>query len=251
MTNVQELLNNQKRTKTKAVAVLIDPDKVNFEHLPRFVQRCEQAGVHYFFLGGSLISSNVFERLIQEMKALTSIPLIIFPGSNLHVHAGADAIFLLSLISGRNPEFLIGQHVVAAPMLKNSGLEIIATGYILVESGKATTVSYISNTMPIPSDKPDVAVCTALAGEMLGLRTLYLDAGSGALQCISTEMIRAVAAATNIPLIVGGGINSVEKVADAFRAGADVVVIGNAIEKNEDFLDELQSLVQHTLPLVS
>ncbi len=161
---------------------------------------------------------------------------MLFPGNNYHVHSAADAIFFLSLISGRNPEYLIGQHVIAAPALKQSGLEIISTGYMLVDCGRQTTVSYISNTTPMPYDKKDVAVCTAVAGELLGLRLLYLDGGSGAQKPVSAEMVEAVRLATNVPLIVGGGINTPQKAVELLSAGADMIVIGNGIEKDINLL---------------
>jgi putative glycerol-1-phosphate prenyltransferase len=178
-------------------------------------------------------------QVIRQIKTQSSIPVILFPGSNLHIDTSADAIFFLSLISGRNPDFLIGQHVIAAPSLKKSRLEILPTGYILVDSGRQTTVSYISNTMPIPYDKPEIAACTAMAGEMLGLKLIYLDAGSGALKQISSKMIAAVRKSVDVPLIVGGGIRSAEEALEAFEAGADVVVIGNGIEKNPNLLAEV------------
>jgi len=174
--------------------------------------------------------------LVEVLKKQTTIPVLIFPGSNLHIHSEADGILLLSLISGRNPELLIGQHVIAAPILRNSGLEILPTGYMLVESGKSTTVSYISNTQPIPSDKEDIAVCTAMAGEMLGLQLIYLDGGSGAQNPVPAKMISAVRRSISVPLIVGGGINSGIKAEQAWNAGATFVVIGNGLESNPDIL---------------
>lgn len=196
-------------------------------------------GVDFFFIGGSLITHYQMDRLIGQIREYTDIPTVLFPGNSLHITPSADAILLLSLISGRNPEFLIGQHVTAAPLLKKSNLEILPTGYLLIESGRTTTVSYISNTIPIPSDKPDIAACTALAGEMLGLHYLFLDAGSGALHPVPAPMIRAVRQATQIPLIVGGGIDTVAKALLALEAGADVIVVGNALERDPAFLAEV------------
>lgn len=226
----------------KALAVLLDPDKVDLKGLPQLVNRFVEASVDYFFVGGSLITSNSFFILVEALRRQKEIPVIIFPGSNLHVHSDADGILLLSLISGRNPELLIGQHVVAAPILKNSGLEILPTGYMLVESGKSTTVSYISNTLPIPSDKEDIAMCTAMAGEMLGLQLIYLDGGSGALSPVPSKMISAVRRAVSVPIVVGGGISNGQKSESAWIAGADVVVIGNGLEQNPDLLDEVLSV---------
>jgi putative glycerol-1-phosphate prenyltransferase len=166
------------------------------------------------------------------------VPVVLFPGSNLYIHSDADGILFLSLISGRNPEFLIGQHVVAAPLLKASGLEILPTGYMLVDGGKPTTVSYISNTQPIPADKADIAACTAMAGEMLGQQLLYLDAGSGAENPVSPGMISAVKKATSLPLLAGGGIRSGEQARNAWEAGADCIVIGNVLESNPGLLED-------------
>lgn len=230
----------EKQTKNfKSLAVLLDPDKVDLNGMPQMVNRFVEAGIDYFFVGGSLITSNSFFILIEALRRQKEVPVIIFPGSNLHVHSEADGILLLSLISGRNPELLIGQHVVAAPILKNSGLEILPTGYMLVESGKATTVSYISNTLPIPNDKEDIAMCTAMAGEMLGLKLIYLDGGSGAVQPVSSKMISAVRRSVSVPIIVGGGISSGPKAELAWTAGADVVVIGNGLEQNPNLLEEV------------
>jgi len=172
------------------------------------------------------------------------VPVLLFPSHALHVDAAADGILLLSLISGRNPDFLIGQHVVAAPRLRQSGLEILPTGYLLVDSGRATTASYMSGTAPLPADKPGIAAATALAGEQLGLRLTYLDGGSGALHPVPPDLIRAVRAAVSTPLIVGGGLNSGEKIQAALRAGADVVVVGNHLERNPAFLAEAVAAVE-------
>ncbi|MFM7431665.1 MAG: geranylgeranylglyceryl/heptaprenylglyceryl phosphate synthase, partial [Flammeovirgaceae bacterium] len=168
---------------------------------------------------------------------------VIFPGSSLQIDPAADALLFLSLISGRNPDLLIGQHVIAAPILKNNKLEVMPTGYILINSGKITSVAYISNTTPIPEDKYSLAACTALAGEMLGLRLIYLDAGSGAENEISPKMISTVRKAVNVPLIVGGGINTSRKAIAALEAGADLIVIGNALEKDPNLLTEISDKV--------
>lgn len=184
------------------------------------------------------------DQLIEAIHVHTTIPAILFPGSSLHIASSADAILLLSLISGRNPDLLIGQHVIAAPVLRKSGIEVLPTGYMLVESGKLTTVSYISNTLPIPHDKPGVAACTAMAGEMLGLGYMYLDAGSGAQQPVPAAMIAAVREVTEVPLIVGGGINSTDKAYAALEAGADVIVVGNGIEHNSALLPEVAYAVK-------
>ncbi|WP_428655064.1 geranylgeranylglyceryl/heptaprenylglyceryl phosphate synthase [Runella sp.] len=241
---IRTKLQNNLKNGRKAFAVLLDPDKVELESFPFMLAESVRYGVDFFFVGGSLITRYASDEIIAAIHKHTSIPAILFPGNSLHIEPSADAILLLSLISGRNPELLIGQHVIAAPLLKKSKLEILPTGYMLVESGRATTVSYISNTTPIPHDKPGVAACTAMAGELLGLQIMYLDAGSGAQKPVSAEMIAAVRQAVDTPIIVGGGINSIEKVQSALEAGADVVVVGNGIEKNPDLLPEIAQVVR-------
>jgi putative glycerol-1-phosphate prenyltransferase len=199
--------------------------------------------VDFFFVGGSLVTTTNLNEVIKHMKENVSIPVILFPGSSLQIDPSADAILFLSLISGRNPDLLIGQHVIAAPILRNNKIEVIPTGYILVNSGKTTSVAYISNTTPIPEDKYSLAACTALAGEMLGLRLVYLDAGSGAEREISAKMISAVRKAVSVPLIVGGGINTSRKAITALEAGADLIVIGNALEKDPNLLTEISDKI--------
>ena len=233
-----------KQSKRKALAVLLDPDKVEDENFERFLDNCVQHHVDFFLVGGSLISNYIMAEMITKIRSICQIPVILFPGNSLHIEPSADAILFRSLISGRNPEFLIGQHVISAPLLKKSKLEVLPTGYMLVDSGKQTTVSYISNTTPIPYDKPDVAAATAMAGEMLGLKLIYMDGGSGALYPISAKMIKKVSQSVDLPVIVGGGINSTEKAFLALDAGADVIVIGNAFEKNPTLLAEIAQTVQ-------
>ncbi len=228
----------------KAFAVLIDPDDVRLDEFPSLLKRAQAEHVDFFFLGGSLITQFQMGEIIAFIREYTTIPVVLFLGSNMHVHPSADAVLFLSLISGRNPEYLIGQQVVAAPMLKKSGLEILPTGYLLIDAGQQTTASYMSHTTPIPNNKPAVAACTAMAGEMLGLRLTYLDAGSGALKSITPEMIAAVRQSVETPLIVGGGIDSAQKAKIALQAGADVVVVGNGIEKNPDLLPEIAATVR-------
>jgi putative glycerol-1-phosphate prenyltransferase len=228
----------------KAFAVLLDPDKVELSSFPSMLAESMRYGVDFFFVGGSLITRYASDEIIAAIRRHTNIPAILFPGNSLHIEPSADAILLLSLISGRNPELLIGQHVIAAPLLKKSNLEILPTGYMLIESGRATTVSYISNTTPIPHDKPSVAACTAMAGELLGLQIMYLDAGSGAQKPVSAEMIAAVRKSVDTPIIVGGGINTTQKAQAALEAGADVIVVGNGIEQNPDLLPEIAQIVK-------
>lgn len=237
-----KLLENKKRG-YKSFAVLLDPDKLERESCQRLVQVAIESKIDFFLVGGSLITNFNLPVIISEIKSISNIPVILFPGSNLHIDSSADAILFLSLISGRNPDFLIGQHVVAAPILKNSNLEIISTGYILVDCGKQTTVSYVSNTTPIPYDKPSIAACTGMAGEMLGLKLLYLDGGSGAMKPVSAKMVSAVRKAVDIPIIVGGGINSSLKASEILNAGADMIVIGNGIEKDPNLLIEVSEKI--------
>ncbi len=239
MSLIYNKIKNDSVAGKKSIAVLIDPDNLDFDQLDYKIQLAVKAGVDYFFLGGSLIADDCLDRAIVAIQKSCSIPTVIFPGTAQQINGKADAILLLSLISGRNAETLIGKHVVAAPILKKSGLEIISTGYILVDSGRATTASYISNTIPIPHNKPQITACTAMAGEMLGLNLIFMDGGSGALNPISEKMVSATRKSVDTPIIVGGGIKSVEKAAAIFKAGADIVVVGNAFEDNPELILEI------------
>lgn len=223
----------------KMLAVLIDPDKQNYSELLKTINLCNDSEVDFIFVGGSLLTNGDIEKTAHFIKENTSIPLIIFPGSTNQITHYADGILMLSLISGRNAEFLIGNHVVAAPYIKKANLEALATGYILVDGGVATTVSYISNTLPIPHNKPEIAAVTALAGEYLGMKMIYLDAGSGAKQHVAQEMIQQVKATISIPLIVGGGITNAATAQQIYRAGADMIVIGNGTESNRNLISEI------------
>ncbi|HXC04743.1 MAG TPA: geranylgeranylglyceryl/heptaprenylglyceryl phosphate synthase [Bacteroidia bacterium] len=233
---VLNLIRNASSAGRKLVALLVDPDSFKSDQTSEMIAG---SGADLVFVGGSLISGGNMEATISELKARISIPIVIFPGNLLQICSAADAILNLSLISGRNPEFLIGQHVVAAPQLKSSGLEIIPTGYMLIDSGKQTTASYISSTTPIPHDKPDIAVCTALAGEMLGLQLIYMDGGSGARDTISEKMISLVKKNLSVPLIIGGGIRSVEQANKLLRAGADLLVIGNILQEEPELAGQI------------
>ncbi|MBK8720861.1 MAG: geranylgeranylglyceryl/heptaprenylglyceryl phosphate synthase [Saprospiraceae bacterium] len=232
--------NNQK----KKLAVLIDPDQVNIGNMDRLIHLASEAAVDYFFIGGSLIVNNMLDHCLISIKDRCNIPMLLFPGNSFQLSYKADGILFLSLISGRNPELLIGNHVIAAPFLKLSPLEIISTGYMLIDGGTPTTVSYMSNTNPIPSNKADIAVCTAIAGEMLGMKQIYMDAGSGAKNPISTTMIESVSGAINIPLIIGGGIRTPEKAYENAKAGADVIVIGNAFEKDPELVVDISAAIK-------
>ncbi|MGZ3753044.1 MAG: phosphoglycerol geranylgeranyltransferase [Mucilaginibacter sp.] len=213
-------------------AVLVDPDKVAPSDMEHIARLCNDAAVDYVFMGGSLLMANQVEVCIQRFKAESDIPVVLFPGSPAQVTPYADALLYLSLISGRNPELLIGQHVVSAPMVKASGLEVISTGYIVIDGGAPTTVSYMSNAAPIPANKAEIALCTAWAGELQGKHVIYMDAGSGARNPVSEDMIHKVSSHIDIPLIVGGGILTPEKVYANCKAGANIVVVGNAIERD-------------------
>lgn len=237
-----------KQAGTKKLAVLIDPDKIRIGNLDYLIRMAIENRVNYFFIGGSLILNNMLDYCFDVIARSCNIPVILFPGSTLQLNDKADAILFLSLISGRNPELLIGNHVLAAPFLKASSLEIISTGYLLIDGGVETTVSYISNTKPIPATKTDIAVCTAIAGEMLGLKMMYLDADSGAIHPVGEQMIAQVAEAIEVPLIVGGGIRTPEQAWKSAKSGADLLVIGNVLEEDPSLLHEIASAV-HRLSL--
>ena len=215
----------------KVVAQLIDPDRAADEMLVQTAAYAEDAKVDLFLVGGSLTNVPV-DNVIRRLKQLSRIPVILFPGNLTQLTVEADAVFLLSLISGRNPELLIGNHVIAAPYLKHIRDTVIPVGYMLVECGGSTSVEYMSQTPPVPCDKHDIAVATALAGEMLGMSAIYLEGGSGAARPVDPAMIRAVRSELRIPLITGGGLDTADKNNDAFMAGADMIVTGNGCEKN-------------------
>ncbi|MCB0569106.1 MAG: geranylgeranylglyceryl/heptaprenylglyceryl phosphate synthase [Phaeodactylibacter sp.] len=225
-------------------ALLADPDKANEAQLVTLARQSDAAGVDFLFLGGSLLMADRLALCLKVLRDACSLPIVLFPGSPMQINHQADALLFLSLISGRNPELLIGQQVVSAPYLHRSPLEVIGTGYMLIDGGQPTTVSYMSHTTPIPHDKPDIALATALAGEMLGLRLAYLDAGSGAQRPVSAEMIRRVSNEISVPLLTGGGIRTPELARQAAHAGADVVVVGNAIERDIGLLREMVAAVR-------
>jgi len=225
--------------KKKKFAVLIDPDKMSGMALENMASICQHAKADYIFVGGSLLTRDLFDRCIHVLKNSCDLPVVLFPGNVLQISAKADAILFLSLLSGRNAEMLIGRHVSAAPIIKETGIEVIPTGYLLIDGGITTTASYMSNTMPIPSHKPEIAAATALAGEMLGMKLTYLDAGSGALHPVPAKMIELVKKESMLPLIAGGGIRTAEQATEAFMAGADLVVMGNKLEKNPEVAFEV------------
>jgi phosphoglycerol geranylgeranyltransferase len=243
---IYESITNGKARAHKAFAVLIDPDKLDDLTLIKTIDLAKASNVDYIFVGGSLVVTDTLDKVVTTIKEKSNIPVVLFPGSPDQITPKADALLYLSLISGRNPELLIGQHVISAPFVKQSGLEIIPVGYMLVDGGTPTTVSYISNTNPIPANKNDIASCTAMAGEMLGLKLIYMDAGSGAKSAIPTAMIQQVAKYINIPLIIGGGITTAEKAKENCLAGADIIVVGNAVEKDPALISEMAAAI-HSL----
>jgi putative glycerol-1-phosphate prenyltransferase len=244
MRSIYQQITKGKQQGKKSFAVLVDPDKVSPSRITELCELSEEAGVDYLLVGGSLVVTNHLDEVVANIKKETDIPVILFPGSPSQITRYADALLYLSLISGRNPELLIGQHVISAPIVRQSGLEIMSTGYMVIDGGAPTTVSYISNASPIPHDKNEIAVCTAMAGEMLGMKLIYMDAGSGAKRAIHEEMIAAVAEQISIPLIIGGGIKDPEKAYLNCKAGADIIVVGNAIEKDLSLLKEMSSAVK-------
>jgi phosphoglycerol geranylgeranyltransferase len=221
----------------RSIALLLDPDKAKGESLKLLLDTAIKSKTDYIFAGGSLTFTGI-DYLIDEIRKSCLIPVVLFPGNLLQLTLKADLILLLSLISGRNPELLIGNHVIAAPYLKNAREKLLSVGYILIGCGTKTTVEYISQTAAIPSDKPELAVATAIAGEMLGLRMIYLEAGSGAANPVPNDLIRSVRQSVSIPLAVGGGIKDKAEVEEIFNAGADLIILGNGCEKNPELLTE-------------
>jgi phosphoglycerol geranylgeranyltransferase len=235
-TTIYDKILKSKSWGNKQFALLIDPDKMDNKGLQDVIKISIQSKVDFFFVGGSLLTNDNLDSCIRLLKEESDIPVILFPGNVLQVNPHAEAILFLSLISGRNPEMLIGRQVIAAPMIKATKMEVIPTGYMLIESGKPTAVSYMSNTTPIPYDKDDIALCTAIAGEMLGLKMIFMDAGSGGFNPISMSMISTVKNNISIPLIIGGGIHTPEKAIENCKAGADIIVVGNSIEKDKNLI---------------
>jgi phosphoglycerol geranylgeranyltransferase len=225
-------------------AILIDPGKLPITAIRDLIILADDCIVDFIFVGGSSCSLPVFNETISFLKEAQNRPVIIFPGSELQVSENADALLLLSLISGRNPELLIGKHVEAAKHIIDSGLEVIPTGYILIQSGKTTTVERVSETKSLPRDNPELTLSTALAGQLLGMQLIYLEAGSGAENHVPQETIRLVSSKLNIPIIVGGGITDADKLQHVIDAGADLVVVGNALEKDPHLLKHFSQVLQ-------
>lgn len=241
LSTLQQLKNEGK----KALAVLIDPDQVR-ESVQNIAQLCQANQIDFIFIGGSITTAGVFKDCIRTIRKEFSGKIYIFPGNEFMIDDEADGILFLSLLSGRNPEYLIGKQLVAAPVLVKTNLEIIPTAYLLIDGGKETSVSYISNTKPIPADKPDIAMATALAGKLMGMKCVYLDAGSGALMSVSTKMVSRVSKEVKLPLIIGGGIRTAEAATQIFKSGADLIVIGNGVEDDRSIISNI-SFVKNSL----
>lgn len=237
---ILQLLEEKRKNKQRLFAILADPDDCDEEFIEIITRN--QKCFDLLLFGGSIILENDSLKKLSHLRSVIRKPIVLFPGDPTQINEVADAMLLLSLISGRNPDLLIGRHVEAAPQLLRTKLEIIPTGYVLIDGGKGTSVSYMSNTLPIPRDKSGIAAATAAAGQMLGLRTIYLEAGSGAVYSVPSEMVTAVRKVTNVPLIVGGGIRSKETAKELYDAGADMIVIGNGARNNPSLIEQISKL---------
>jgi len=240
MSEFYNTIKRQIEDNQKLLAVLIDPDKMTLDAVSNFINKVNASIANYIFVGGSEVDDLVTDKLVKAIKLHTNLPVFSFPGSVTQITEAADVLLFLSLISGRNPDYLIGEHVKAASQLRNTSLEVIPTGYILIENGRETSVQRVTQTKPMPCNIIQDVVDTALAGQLLGKKLIYLEAGSGAQNAVPTEMISEVKTAIQIPLIVGGGIRSKTQLDAAYRAGADMVVIGTAFEDDETFFNELE-----------
>jgi phosphoglycerol geranylgeranyltransferase len=237
--------------KGAAYLVLLDPDNLPEEKVSRFARHCEKSGVDGFLIGGSLLMNDNLEGFLVKLKAVTTLPTIIFPGDVNQISSTADAILFLSVVSGRNPEHLIGKHVLAAPIIRKCGIEPISTGYLLIESGKTTTAQYMSGSLPIPRNKPGIAAATALAAEYLGMKLIYLEAGSGADNSIPNEMVKAVSTFCSVPVVVGGGIKTPGTAKEKVENGAKIIVTGNFFEDEANWnrIKDFADAVHVNLPL--
>lgn len=237
MTNIYNDILKSKANNQKLLAILLDPDKIDLSTTKTLTEKINQSPASHIFIGGSQVNNNIVDELILELKQNGILPIILFPGNPSQISDKADGILFLSLISGRNPDYLIEHQVNAVPILKETNLEIISTGYILIKSGKPTAVERVSQTKPLPKTNPNYILQTAQAGEMLGNKLIYLEAGSGADFAIPKDIIKLVAQNIQIPLIVGGGIKSLSEIENAHNAGADLVVIGTAFENDSNFFN--------------
>ena len=238
MINIYNDILQSKVKNEKLLAILLDPDKIDLNSAEVLIQKINQSPATHIFIGGSLVENNILDELILKIKQKCALPIVLFPGNPSQISNRADAILFLSLISGRNPDFLIEHQVKAAPILKQTQLEIISTGYILIESGSETAVERVSKTTPLDRNNLELALATAQAGEMLGNKLIYLEAGSGAKQAVPLEMIRKISQNIEIPLLVGGGIIDLQGIQKAYDSGADLVVIGTAFENDVDFFNK-------------
>ncbi|MFV8336964.1 geranylgeranylglyceryl/heptaprenylglyceryl phosphate synthase [Flavobacterium sp. RSP29] len=238
MKNLYSQIIKSKTNNQKLLAILLDPDKLVLENLDLLISKINQSLASHIFIGGSLVTTTIIDELIVKIKQNCNLPIVLFPGNPSQISDKADAILFLSLISGRNSDFLIEHQVKAAPILKQTQLEIISTGYILIESGTETAVERVSKTKPLDRNNLDLALATAQAGEMLGNKLIYLEAGSGAKQAVPLEMIKKVSQNIEIPLVVGGGIEDLQGIQKAYNAGADLVVIGTAFENDMNFFNQ-------------
>lgn len=235
---IRQQILEAKSNGQKLLAVLLDPDKIVLENLNHLIDKINQSPATHIFVGGSIVQNNILEELIATLKQETNLPVILFPGDPSQISPKADGILFLSLLSGRNPDYLIEYQVQAAPILKKTNLEVISTGYILIESGNETAVARVSKTKPLSRENLDLVLATAQAGEMLGNQLIYLEAGSGAKQPVPAEMIELISQNIKIPVIVGGGIVDLQGIQKAYKAGADLVVIGTAFENNSHFFEQ-------------
>ena len=236
---VLQQIISAKNNRKKLLAILLDPDKIELNDLPNVVKKIEQSNANLIIVGGSLLFKNVLDEFVQIVKENSKLPVILFPSSAIQISNNADAILFLQLLSGRNPDYLISNQVIAAPLLRQTNLEVLSTGYLLIESGRETTASYISNTKPIPAHKPEIAMATAMAGEYIGNKIIYMDGGSGALNPVPLAMIKKVAKHVDLPIIIGGGLKTKAAIQAVFDAGATVVVVGTAFENDDSLLDKI------------
>ncbi|KQX09095.1 geranylgeranylglyceryl/heptaprenylglyceryl phosphate synthase [Flavobacterium sp. Root420] len=237
ISNIHQQILEAKKNGQKLLAILLDPDKIVWENLDHLLHKINQSPATHIFVGGSIVQATILEDLIAQLKQNTNLPVVIFPGDPSQISAQADAILFLSLLSGRNPDYLIEYQVQAAPILKKTNLEVISTGYILIESGNETAVARVSKTKPLNRENLDLVLATAQAGEMLGNKLMYLEAGSGARNAVPLKMIQLIAQNIEIPIIVGGGIVDLHGIQNAYKAGADLVVIGTAFENDSHFFE--------------
>jgi len=236
---ILEIITKAKSNNERLLAILLDPDKIELSEVSTVINKINASKANLIFIGGSLLFTNILDAFVAKVKENTKLPVLLFPGSAMQITNHADGILFLQLISGRNPEYLISNQVIAAPLLKQTNLEVISTGYLLIESGRETTASYISNTKPIPSHKPEIAMATALAGEMMGHSLVYLDAGSGAQNRVPDETISLLNKNTKLPIIIGGGISTKAALKAAHNAGATIVVVGTAFENDESLINTI------------